>query len=482
MKAAEPPAGQTWHVDDIAPVGRAIDGRGAAKSWLATLRQFPDLALIAGLLVLTATLSRTFSTGVHVGPIYVTEVVMAVSGAIAVARLGISRSWRVLGRLPLPALALFLAVGLIATVRGLSEFGFSMVSEDVGLAVYSLVLPLLTLVVVDRRRHEALFAVLVACGFAAMGFFAITYSIDQITGSANQLITLQGFAAGLYMSLGVAWIAARVVNGVPTPRWLIAMAPAGLVLMTLTSQRSVWLVAIFSLGVVVVLAPRPPGPFRPAIATAATIVVAFIVAVGIQAGITATIGGVQGSSENLTSSSGSGPQATTELRAITGGGGSSVESDNVNWRIAYWKELIGRTPQAPVLGVGFGKPSAFVWEDDKYDFRVGDPRSTFDVTGPHNAFIQVLYRMGIPALLALLFLLAVAAVRVRAALREEGISVSDRVALTTLSAMLVAGASSASFNDAFTNPYLGLFFWVPLGMLLIWPAVRGRTASPRPRS
>lgn len=443
---------------------------------LATVRRHPDLALVALLLLLTATVSRSFSTGVHLGPVYVTEVVMAIAAGIAVVRLGIGESWSVLRRLPLPALALFWAVGAIAAIRGIREFGFSQTSEDVGLAVYSLVLPLLALVVVDRERHRALFGVLVACGFAAMATFAATYSADQISGSADTLFTLQGAAAGLYMSLAVSWIAARVVNGVPTPAWLIALAPVGVVLMGLTTQRSVWMVALLSLAAVTVLAPRR-AMLRTAAGGLAVLAVCFVAAAGIQTGIARTIGGVEGSGENSPSSSQSGtPQLATELAAVTGGG-EGGESANVSWRLAYWRELIGRTPDAPLLGVGFGQPSAFVWNDLKYDFRDGDPTSPGDVTGPHNSFVHILYRMGIPALLAVLFLLAVAASRVRGAFRE-GLARDDRVALTTLVAMLAAGIMASSFNEGLTGPYLGLFFWVPLGMLLLWPAVRGREAEP----
>ncbi|MBA2523754.1 MAG: O-antigen ligase family protein, partial [Solirubrobacterales bacterium] len=301
-----------------------------------------------------------------------------------------------------------------------------------------------------------------------------------ISGEANTLLTLQGSAAGLYMSLAVVWIWTRIAHGVPTPNWLKALVPVGLVLMGLTSQRSVLLVAVAALGAVVLLAPGPK--LRLALATPALLFVAFAGAAGIQAGIGAIDAGVQGSSENLTTSSaGGGPQLATELGAITGGGGgagSSIEEGNVSWRIAIWKELVGRVPDAPVLGVGFGRPSEFVWEGQKYDFRDGDPRSSFDVTGPHNSFVNILYRMGIPAFLAFIALLAVGAARLRSALREDGISLGDRVSVVTLGAIVVGGLVSAGFNETLTGPYFALFLWVPLGMLLLWPATRGRGSIP----
>ena len=126
--------------------------------------------------------------------------------------------------------------------------------------------------------------------------------------------------------------------------------------------------------------------------------------------------------------------------------------------------------------MGFGQPAAFTWNDRKYDFRDGEPGTGIDVAGPHNSFVNFLYRLGIPAFLALLFILAVAALRARRALRE-GLDPGERAALTTLVAMLAAGATASAFNEGLTGPFLGLFFWMPLGMLLLWPATRGAGSS-----
>ena len=169
---------------------------------MATFRRYPELALLALLLLLTATFSREFSKGASIGPIYVTEVVMVLSGAIAVLRHGIRESWRLLRRLPLPALALIWVVGAIAALRGLSDYSLDFVENDIGLVDYTLLLPLLALVVADRERYGALYGTLVACGFLGMAAFALAYTADQVSGEPNTLLTLQGSAAGLYMSLG----------------------------------------------------------------------------------------------------------------------------------------------------------------------------------------------------------------------------------------------------------------------------------------
>lgn len=442
----------------------------------------PDLAILAALLLLTAMFSRSFSKGVSIGPVYVTEVVMAASAAIAVARLGLRGSWETLRRLPLIPLVVIWIVGVIATIRGLHSYGLTLVSDDVGLFDYTLLLPILALVLSDRYRHEALFNALVACGFAGMVMFSLAYGADQITGESNTLFTLQGSAAGLYMSFAVVWIAARLVNGVPTSRWSIALVPVGLVLMGLTTQRSVWMVAILSLGAVVVAAPAGIR-LRAAFATVAVLAVGIGGATAIQAAVNSTGGGVSGSGENFASSSGGSkaPQLTKEISSL--GGGSSAEAENVTWRLAYWKELIERTRDAPILGVGFGRPAAFTWDGRKYDFRDGDPGTGIDTAGPHNSFVNFLYRLGIPAFLALLAVIGVALRNVYRSLRDPSLITADRVALTTLFGMLAAGTMASSFNEGLTGPFLGLFFWVPLGMLLVWPSVRGggQPAGDQPR-
>lgn len=432
-------------------------------------RRYPELLAVVALLLLTAFFSRAFSKGVSVGPLYVTEIVMALAFAIALFRLGVGRGWQMLRRLPLPALGVIWLFGAIAAIRGLEEFGFSMVKHDIGLIDYTLLLPLLAVIAVDRERYDAMFGALVACGFVGIAGFALTFSADQISGDADSLFALQGLAAGLYISFAVTWIAARVAHGVPTPRWLIALAPIGLLLMALTSQRSVLVVAIVSLGAIVVLAPRP-ARVRFGLVAVGALAVALVAAIGVQEGVNSTLGGVAKRSGT------DGPQLSRELTAL--GGGDTAEADNVRWRLAYWGELIGRTPSDPVFGVGLGEPAAFLWEGRKYDFRDGrpetpsHPNSKLNVAGPHNSFISWVYRLGIPALLALIFVLFVAGRNVWRAFRGE-LGAEDRVTLTTLAAMVAAATVTASFNEALTGPFIGLFFWIPLAMLLLWPSVRG---------
>lgn len=430
--------------------------------------------LVALLLLAIACGSREFTQAIHIGPLYVTELMLGAAGLIALIRLGIGRSWLALRRLPLIALAVIWAAGVIATVRGLRDYQFALVEDDIGLLDYSLILPLFALVVADAERYRAMFATLVACGFVGIATFVITFGADQVNGVADTLFALQGQAAGLYMSLAVTWIAARVTQGVPTPRWLIALVPVGLTLMAMTTQRSVWIIAALSLGAVVLFAPRAVR-LRAAGVLVACSVLAFGAAIAIAEGLNAATGGVEARTYVLEEQGGqeTGPQLLEELSSL--GGGDSPQADNVTWRLAYWEEILGRVPDSPLLGVGFGEPAAFTWQTRKYDFRDGRPGDGIDVAGPHNSFVSWIYRLGVPAALALLFVLFVAARNVWRGVRNGGLEAADRVRLITLAGMLGGGIGVSTFNESLTGPFLGLFFWVPLAMLLLWPAV-GRSA------
>ena len=90
------------------------------------------------------------------------------------------------------------------------------------------------------------------------------------------------------------------------------------------------------------------------------------------------------------------------------------------------------------------------------------------MTGPHNAFISVLYRTGVVGLAALL---AVIAFPLRPAYRRwREASPEHRIEIVTIAGTLLASAGLACFSEAFRAQFLAIFFWVPLGLLMV---VRG---------
>jgi hypothetical protein len=150
----------------------------------------------------------------------------------------------------------------------------------------------------------------------------------------------------------------------------------------------------------------------------------------------------------------------------------TVSGDNANarWRLAYWRFLIGRALQHPLFGVGFGHGAHFQWNGIVYDARSGDPRDGNDLTPPHNSFVNILYRTGFFGFLALSALIAVAAGRAWRTLRL--VPASRRALVAGASAALGFIIVTCSLNVALEGPYMSVFFWSVLAVMLLTPRLR----------
>ena len=85
--------------------------------------------------------------------------------------------------------------------------------------------------------------------------------------------------------------------------------------------------------------------------------------------------------------------------------------------------------------------------------------------------------MGWLGLIAALAILAVAVRRVWPWVSQSVAANRDRTLVVTAFAMLAAVAAMAGFNDALKTPYMGPFFWVLVGLLLVVPYVLRRPAE-----
>ena len=171
------------------------------------------------------------------------------------------------------------------------------------------------------------------------------------------------------------------------------------------------------------------------------------------------------------------PPSSPLIREFGVPGGNSQEANNVHWRLSMWKFMLEKTAHDPVFGVGFGRPTNFVWRGMIYDARTGDKTNSQDVTGPHNSFVNMLFRMGLLGLLPLLALLVIAGLRSWRVLVRETLAALDRAFALTSVAMVVAVAVAACFSVALEGPYIGLFFWLALGLVLALPRLLTREPS-----
>jgi len=399
--------------------------------------------------------------------------VLAVIAALAVYRQGLRGSWDLIReRLPLVAVGVFLVVGAIAAVRGLAGYGFDNLTEDIGLALYALLLPIAVLVVDTRERLWLMARMIVFAGVAAIALWTFAYLMAVLFDVRGIPFPRGGSAAGLYMSIPTLWVAARLAYGLPLHRLEIVAGIVGLIGVGLTDQRGNWLALAAGLAVLALLAPAGRR-MRASAVTASAVIAMGAGTIGIEsavsaAGATPAHQATASSSESESGGGDRGSQATKELSDVTGG--ESAEGSNSAWRLSIWGYSLERMVDSP-LGISLGRPLAYEWRGRRYDFRTGNPNDYLDVTGPHNSFLEVGARMGVAGLIALIAIVAYAGWRGFGVVRNRAVESDDRFLAAAMLAVVACGVVIASFNDALKGPYHGLFFWLPIGLLLIAPFV-----------
>jgi O-antigen ligase len=451
----------------LRPPARAL-ARLSRERASALRRVDAGFLVLAALLFLTEAFGKSFSlVGIGAISLYVTEVALLVSLVVSLRRHGLRAGSRVVAdRVPAGLLLAFWLAALIAVVRGLEDFGVGMTLNDIGLAEYSILLPIIVLAADSRDRVEALNRLLAYGGMATVLVFGVSDVVDRVSDGALVLVPFVGEAAGMYMSFYVVWVAARLLRRLPLARAHLLVAPVAIVLIGMTDKRTSWIALGAGLLAVAALAPTWRRRAVGIGVSAAVLAFSILGASGVETVVGPSTEAAPASA--IYSQPGEAPatKVTKQLAGIAGNAGTE-ESNNVRWRYAYWRELLRRSVHSPIFGVGFGKPSDFTWGGNRYDFRQGAPTDSFNVTGPHNGFIDILYRMGALALAALLGLVAVAAWRLRSPRLDHGCSDRDRVRQITLVGMFLAASVVVFLNDALRGPYLGIFFWVILGLLLV---------------
>jgi len=126
------------------------------------------------------------------------------------------------------------------------------------------------------------------------------------------------------------------------------------------------------------------------------------------------------------------------------------DADDVNaaWRLLNWSEVLDGIQDRP-LGHGFAS-----WE---FLFTQPDP-----LTGSHNSFLDLAYRVGVVGLLLLLSMPVHMTRQTRAWIRSN--SLQSATLLVTVTACTFALLVYASFNMVFESPYMSVQFWILLGI------------------
>ncbi len=164
------------------------------------------------------------------------------------------------------------------------------------------------------------------------------------------------------------------------------------------------------------------------------------------------------------------PRIVSDIRGTLNSRVATAKTANLNmrWRLAIWAFQLKKWAHEPLFGVGFGRPTDFRWNvtGGVYDARTGS--GSQDVTGPHNSFVNLLFRMGLAGALPLLALVVLAAVRLRRWLRVPRAD-EDKALVLALAAVFVFVVATATFSVALEGPYMGIFFWATLALLFATP-------------
>jgi hypothetical protein len=155
-------------------------------------------------------------------------------------------------------------------------------------------------------------------------------------------------------------------------------------------------------------------------------------------------------------------------KSIFGEGGSSGDESNKEWRLRWWKTIVGYTINGPYFwtGKGFGVNLA-----DEDGFQVNADHS---LRSPHSVHMTILARMGVPGLVCWAFmhfvwLSSVGDTYLRARRRGQQRWAG---AMLFLFAYYLAFMINGSFDVFIEGPMGGIWFWtifgVGVGALWCW--------------
>jgi len=147
-----------------------------------------------------------------------------------------------------------------------------------------------------------------------------------------------------------------------------------------------------------------------------------------------------------------GPLPTFAAETLARIGSIVVHEDaNASWRLEVWKRAINYGIEHPLMGAGFGRSmgdSLAFGETDRVD--------------PHNSYVAIFYRMGLPGIIAFAIFWA-QVIGVAFARCKRG--TANRLLFGMALAAHIATAIFALFNVVLEGPYMGIPFWVSLALV-----------------
>ena len=372
-------------------------------------------------------------------PLYVTELVL---GILLIAslhrwlqhRLATDGLWHAASLL----LAAYIILGLARLPVALGGYGREAVRDAV-VCTYAL-FAFLTAWLLPSRREIHLFGMFVVVGSVlASGSIVLNAVYGEGTPTSTPGVVRYGAGIQAFSATFTALIwTALLTTGRLSRRQAVGggllVATQSLVSLLLVQHRS-QLLALIAGVVVIALA----NPHRRRIGS-----LGLTVAVGVALlALLAAIGVLPIGGHPLW-------EATVERAASSFDPAADSSTD---WRVQVNRHVLSEVLAKPLTGIGFGPAIAFRYSNGREE-----------VVDPHNSFVAVLYRLGFPT--ALLLFTSLGLLSRRAWVAGQSADREKLSLLLSAQAGLVAMAVFASFNVVLEGPYLGLFFWIPVGILM----------------
>lgn len=143
---------------------------------------------------------------------------------------------------------------------------------------------------------------------------------------------------------------------------------------------------------------------------------------------------------------------------------ATSSSNNTTWRLYVWKDIIRESMEKPLMGWGFGRK--FVPPTIKQLNWGGSWRpEDGGFQDPHNSYLSVLHRTGLIGLMVFVALIGTFIARsLKTWFRIDDERARTYILGFLLSIICILGTST--FMVVLEGPYLGMFLWVAMGMIV----------------
>lgn len=385
------------------------------------------LALVLGHLLLLGCGGVLYAKIRAFGPLYVTDAVLLVAAVLC---------WRSFLRVPWDRftnrVALFVAFGVCWAVAGGIGDPQGAGAKALSFFVYSVLYFIVREIARDDdTRWRVLHVIALATvGGALIGIVQTRTGVPLFDRSGEFEVTTTGTIRSLggdyaqYALIGVsvpamAAIVGRRISGVS----ILILVSAGVVLV-LAQHRS----GFVSLGVSLLVASTVVGGSEQTVRG----LVRLLVFVAIASAVYVLVFG----STYI--------DATMHRMGET----ADFEDGNIAWRLSSWYEVLTEVVANP-FGHGFS-----TWD---FTFTIGNP-----LTGSHNDYLDLAYRIGVPGLVAFLAMPVLLVQQTRHLAQRTG-PVAQLLPITVCAAM-VSFLVLATFNVCIESPQVSILFWVLLAL------------------